>query len=153
LEFVLSLALLLLLPVRNRLPPSRHIELERETGLQVRLVEAGKYRARIGWHEERVEVLRAVLAVLVARYRRARGSDRSLELDFERVLSRPAFDDKVFFLDPDRRGCAVDHEIRKLLAAPIQNQVGLFLRHSHLQPKTSGKRPRAFLQLDLEVVQ
>jgi hypothetical protein len=155
LEFDLSRNLLFHPTVRNCLPVMRQFQLERKLALQVRLVEAGEQRACVRGHEQRVDVFRAVLAVLVACHRAAGYRDRRLEIERNGVdsgLQRFRRDNKVFADGTNRTRPAIDLRVPDLLSSPVQYQVYRFRWQLHFYFKVPFHNVRTFNQMNAECI-
>src|SRR6185503_20720135 len=75
------------LPVADRRPGGRHSQRQRESRLEIRLIEAGKEGMRVGRDEERVEEVVPIRLVVEADDARTRGSNAGGEAQRDQIAS------------------------------------------------------------------
>ena len=104
---------------RDIVPPLGEGELEREKGLEVGLVETGEDATRIGWNEERIEIV--VMAV--------EGGVATRKLQFNTVgtLAKQTFrDDNMLLLHPRlREATPIDGRLPRERSCEVEDEVAL----------------------------
>src|SRR5260221_682882 len=133
----------------------RQFKFERKPGLQIRLVEAGKQHACICGHQQRVEILGTILAILVAGDGTARYRDRRHEIELDRVLAALEVflrDSQMLVADIRFDRHAIDANIAYGAAAPIEYQIDWLARSGYRYFKCSAQNVGAFDQLNAKRV-